>query len=236
MCPMWLSGVCMADEIVLDPLGRRMFPARPYRRGPEDELQAGEASTAPIPARRQPGATKHVALTDDDYARIEAVRHHRGEELPSPSRVEKGDLVTTLPRGQENDLAAVQHRVRRYEDPLWILHNRGTITREQMRAGHRLDSAYKRATMVIGAAKPENGPGGGSWNGGLAHARCDALDEFKALWAKLGADEAERYRLWPTLREVCCNGRSLRDIAGGGGRIVEAFRDILVIGLGRLAA
>lgn len=165
-------------------------------------------------------------------------RPARLDNTPTPERLAKGDVGQYTPREYHPETKKMRelppvHRVRRSNAcPLSELLGRRSINRDEYDAGRRLGSAYERATRETGAINLDSL--GGGWNGGISHARCEAMDELTAMRRAIGDTEHDRKVRMRVLIAVCAEGRSLREYVGGGGRACQTASNILVVSLQRL--
>lgn len=146
---------------------------------------------------------------------------------PTPERLAKGDVETYTPRefvpgaagqpGKVRELPTVS-RSRLAPETLWTLHSRGSINRDELRAGRELGEAYERATRELGAINLDSM--GGGWNGGLSHSRCSAMDTLHRMWDAL--PELNRPAIWHVLIAICGHRQTLREYAGGGRPMMRA--------------
>jgi len=195
----------------------------PYRRGPEDLWRTDEAATSPVPARRSPPPPRSLDLSAAEYDRRARVAVKRGEVMPTPERLTKGDITATVPRGREDDPDAVQPRVRRDIEPIFSIKS---LSDEEKSAGAHFGRLWRRATREVGAidyADIRTGRGGD----GLSHSRCEALDAFKPLFNCLADTHEGRIHRTRVLLQIAGERRTMREAFGTGRGFTSALHLIV---------
>ncbi len=165
-------------------------------------------------------------------------RAARLDNTPTPERLAKGDMGQYIPREYHPETKKMRelppvHRARRMTAcPLSDLLARRSINRDEYDAGRRFGSAYERATREQGAINLDSM--GGGFNGGISHARCEAMGDLHGMVRAIGDTDHDRLNRARVLIAVCAEGRSLREYVGGGGRACQAASNMLVVSLQRL--
>lgn len=178
-------------------------------------------------------------------AKLKVKRMPTAEIQPTPERLAKGDVRSYVPRMPGDRTPPRRHRVTPDPNPLRDYLDRQPCPPHTTRAEHdrnmlglyeggqALGAAYERATREGGAVNLDSM--GGGFNGGLSHARCEAMSDLHHMIARLGDTEHDRLNRARILIEVCGKRRSLRDLAPGG-RAFQRNSNMLLTGLRALTS